>query len=223
MAIDMTGQKCGRLAVLKQVKGKRWHGQFVWLCQCDCGNRVQVPGADLRKGHTQSCGCLNLERIKERSTKHGAAGSHPRDSWPEYNIWVQMKQRCYNHKSNRYYKYGARGIKVCDRWRNSFENFIADMGRRPKGMYGIERKNNDGNYEPDNCCWATRAEQAINKTNNVMIEIDGQSKPLSVWCREYGKNYGTVWSRLKLGYTPLEALTASRHSKRRRNTKGGDP
>lgn len=151
--IDMTGRTFGRLTA-------RWPSgikyRYVWwLCSCTCGNLKIVRGQSLRNGHTKSCGCFR--------TKHGNCHS------PEYKIWDTMIQRCTNPKNGSYKNYGKRGIKVCVRWKKSFSNFLADMGRRPSGRflngrsrYSIDRRNNDGNYTPKNCRWTTAMEQARN-------------------------------------------------------------
>src|SRR5262252_3681933 len=142
----------GRLRVLQRAS---WKDQKSWLCLCDCGNRVEVRGYSLRSGRTSSCGCWR----NEAPVMHG----HCRRSGPsrEYNSWVCMRRRCQDEKHHKYKNYGARGIQVCERWQ-VFENFLADMGMRPEGCT-LDRRDNDGNYEPGNCQWAAPKEQAQNR------------------------------------------------------------
>lgn len=155
--VDITGQRFGRLVVVRPTQNK---GMFTrWECKCDCGNTVLTYTNGLRSGHAKSCGCLKNELAKKRSTVHGGT-THTTHS-PTYHSWRAMITRCTNPKNIAFPYYGARGISVCDRWR-TFAHFLDDMGERPEGMT-IDRKENDGNYEPNNCRWATRAEQDSNK------------------------------------------------------------
>jgi len=151
-ALDISQQRFGRLTAIAPTykEGKR-----VWLCVCDCGEQTMVEVGKLRIGNTTSCGCRKRSVLGESTTKHGKAGSKL------HTVWKAMRQRCNNPKVKAYPNYGGRGIKVHPSW-DSFEQFFNDMGEPPAGMT-LERINNDGDYEPSNCCWATRAAQAKNK------------------------------------------------------------
>lgn len=139
------------------------NGHTLWRCRCECGKEKVLPVSSVRSGHTKSCGCYGKEKCKIPK-KHGLSYSH------EYKSWSGAKERCINLNNKRYDRYGGRGIIMCDRWANSFENFFADMGPAPKGC-SIDRIDNDGNYEPSNCRWASNKEQANNTScvKNVLL------------------------------------------------------
>lgn len=156
---EMVGKVFHRLTVLEELK-ERKGGNVCYECECVCGNIVKVKGKYLRNGDTKSCGCLNIEKITQQgyqNKKHGFS------NLPEYNVYIGMISRCTNKNNKRYYRYGARGIDVCDRWMESFENFYKDMGERPSKKHQIDRIDNNGNYEPVNCHWVLPYENAINK------------------------------------------------------------
>lgn len=162
--LNLSGQRFERLVVLER-RGSKW-GKSLWLCRCDCGGEALVTGNDLREARTSSCGCLRAESARRcgaladgtANIKHRGTLDHP----AEYHVWKTMRQRCMNPRNQDFAEYGGRGITVCERW-NDFANFIADIGQRPSSKHSIDRKNNQGNYEPSNCQWATATEQANNR------------------------------------------------------------
>lgn len=187
-ALDISQQRFGRLVVISfsHVDGRR---RAIWRCVCDCGSECEVAGVSLRCGHTKSCGCLGIE-TRARGTKY----RHGKTRSAVWNAWVQMMNRCYNEKTQRFKNYGGRGIKVCDAWQK-FDNFYSDMGDPPSG-HSLERINVNGNYEPGNCVWVEPAAQYINKTNTRKVRIFGQEVPLSLLVKISGLNYSTAFSRL---------------------------
>lgn len=175
--IDLTGKRFNRLVVIRDTGAVRGRSH-VWLCRCNCGKHTKVDGHSLRKKNTQSCGCLSLETLAAWRRKHGWNKTR------EQKIWNAMKQRCYNTKNKRYKHYGGRGIIVCNRWLKSLDNFIKDMGRRPKGRLTIERINNNGNYTPQNCRWATYSEQSRNNSRTRNVTYQGTTMCITDWASE---------------------------------------
>lgn len=201
---NLVGQRFGRLLVLESVRIRP--RKIHWRCACDCGNTSTVWTAKLRNGNTQSCGCMRDEMASERKRTHAMSKS------PEYRIWQSMKDRCGNPTSGGYRRYGGRGIKVCERWLESFENFFSDMGKRPTRKHSINRINNDGNYDPDNCEWATGREQSRNTSRNRFLEMDGTRLTVADWSLKTGIRSGTIGARLKYGWSVTRALTESVHA-----------
>jgi hypothetical protein len=198
---DVTNQRFGRLIAVGPAARDKW-GQVHWLCKCDCGQEKVIRGKHLWSMKIRSCGCLNMDERKKRLTKHGHASNGVIS--PINKIWQGMKKRCFNSRDVSYPRYGARGIKVCDRWLD-FRNFLADMGDRPPGMT-IERIDNAGNYEPGNCKWATAMEQSANTRKNRMITANGKTLHMSAWARELELNIGTIRWRLNNGWSAERAL-----------------
>ncbi len=214
--IDITGQRFGRLTVLRLSENRSTIGQFKWVCQCDCGGTIESPGPPLKRGRTISCGCARYERRIAAVTKHG----HTRkgNETPEYAIWSDMIQRCHCTTNRAFKNYGGRGIVVCDRWRESFQAFFDDMGSRPDPKLTIEREDNDGPYSPDNCRWATRLEQAKNRRTNHFITHDGQTLHITEWARRIGISGPSILKRLKRGI-PLEQVLSKEKLPRTRKTR----
>lgn len=181
---NITGQTFGRLTAL------HYKGSRKWEFKCSCGTIKVASGKDVRTGKTQSCGCLNKERTAAAASTHGYSGTST------YNTWKGVKYRCSSSRCKAYKDYGGRGITVCDRWLNSFENFLEDMGERPSSSHSIDRIDVNGNYEPSNCRWATRAEQNNNQRqhSNAFVFDGKSSKQLA---QELGIHYSSVIKRVK--------------------------
>lgn len=177
---DITGKKFHRLTVIEYAGNKRTSAQ--WLCLCDCGKQVIVVGTKLRSGHTKSCSCSQKEITSQHFKKHGMVNSRT------YGSWRAMRERCGNPNNIGYKDYGGKGIEVCDRWKNSFSNFLKDMGERPSNKHTIDREEYTKNYSPENCRWATYLEQAGNTSRNVWIEYNGEKMIMSDWARKFKIN-----------------------------------
>lgn len=195
--IDMIGKTYGKLTVISRsgkipIKG-RPRGKVAWLCHCSCGNAIRTTGDKLRSGNTKTCGCGYAR------TKHGLHKSL------EYRTWVSILARCGNPNLDCWKHYGGRGIQVTGRWRK-FENFLKDMGPKPSLKHSIERINNNGNYEPGNCKWATFEEQANNKRTCVYISFDGRTLTSPQWSKIVGISTRAIWCRMKRGLSPVDIL-----------------
>lgn len=188
--VDLLGRRFGRWTVIADGEA-----QYSWLCRCDCGNEKTVSAAHLTRGASSSCGCLRAERLSRISRRHGHAAAKS----PEWRSWHCMRSRCEQPGDASFQNYGARGIKVCSRWR-TFESFLADMGPKPTPAHTIERLDSTRDYEPGNCRWATPKEQARNRNTNVWIEHGGERLILADWARRLGMTRTALGNRLrKLG------------------------
>lgn len=157
--MDLVGVKFGKWTVLNGAEIVKRHTYY--LCSCDCGTVKSVRADGLKAGKSTSCGCDKGEKIKGNQVRHGMLIGG--DWHPLYNTWANMKQRCHNPNKHNYKHYGGRGIKVCDRWSNSFQAFVEDIGDRPSPLHPLDRIDNDGDYEKGNVRWATKKEQANNR------------------------------------------------------------
>lgn len=198
---DLTGQRFGRLYVISKAEptiiGNRYE-RCVWLCKCDCGNTKIVRTDHLLGEKIVSCGCYN----KEIRTKHGLSNSKL------YKVWSGMRQRCENHKTPCFKNYGGRGIKVCEEWSESFEIFYEwAMNNGYKEGLTLDRVDVNGNYEPNNCKWATRKEQSRNTRKTIYATVNNITKDLNTWADELGVSRETLYRRVhKLHWTPEEAV-----------------
>lgn len=207
--LQLSGKVFGRLTVVKE--GHSTSVGTSWLCLCFCGKEHTVRGANLISGSVTSCGCYAKEALargREKALKtvitHGAFinGANP----ASYSSWHAMMHRCYDPKNYKFHNHGGRGITVCERWKD-YLNFKEDMGEPTEGL-SLERIDNDGNYEPSNCKWATRKEQGRNKRNNRLLTYKGETKCMAEWCEIFNINFSTLDSRLRYSKWSVEkALT----------------
>lgn len=198
--LDLAGKQFERLTVLEFSCVK--FGAAHWRCACSCGKVTIVTGGNLKTGHTKSCGCLEDEA---RDRRHAEMVKHGGSKRVEHRIWSHMRGRCNNPTDAAYENYGGRGIKVCARW-DLFENFLADMGPRPEGT-SIDRIDNDGDYCPENCRWATSKQQGRNKRTTVKVEWKGERLALGDFCEMMGLEYNRVYHRMVRGYTIEQAIS----------------
>ena len=210
--IDLTGKRFGRLTVIEKHNQDKWGG-WNWFGKCDCGNESIVSGGHLRGMKTKSCGC---SRKESKNFSHKMTGSRI------YSIWQAMKSRCYYDKNKRFKYYGGRGITVCDEWKNSFISFYEWSMKNgydenaERGQCTIDRIDVNGNYEPNNCRWATIKQQANNTRRNHFIEYNGKTQTVSQWANELGVEPDSIFNRLQKGFTEEEALTLKFYERRKR-------
>jgi hypothetical protein len=187
----------GLLTVIERSTRKSKGGTqlTVWQCNCVCGNYHIADEINLKAGNVTRCKICTKERKSAAKKTHGLSGHNGLNVPKVYYTWSAMKRRCYYQKDSRYADYGGRGITVCDRWKESFENFLADMGEPPTQGHSIERIDNSLNYSKENCRWASFVEQSNNKRNNIVITREGVTDTLPNWCRQLGINYNVAKKR----------------------------
>lgn len=192
-ALDLTGRRVGMLLILERDFSIK-SNNAMWKCLCDCGNTKSYPASNIKEvvySGTVSCGCYRKKQARIQMTTHGLSKT------VEFSIWQGMRQRCYNKNDDGYKNYGARGIEVCDRWNSSFENFYKDMGPKPSPKHSIDRfPNMNGNYEPNNCRWATSRQQTRNTRYNQFVEIEGKRLCVKEWSEVLGVSTDSIYSRL---------------------------
>lgn len=207
---DLTGKQFSRLTVVSFIRYDNKCKSTLWLCQCSCGKRTKTHANHLVSKHTKSCGCLQREAVKKQMTSHGETiGETTWKRSKEYQTWVSMRARCFTPMSIYYKNYGGRGITVCKQWMD-FKNFLQDMGRAPSPDHSIERINNNGNYEPGNCRWATSEDQNNNKRSNKYFTFQNKQLTLARWSRELNIPYGTLYDRIHTQGLPLEQVFMAR-------------
>lgn len=198
---DLTGKKFGRLLVIERRANKK--GKTYWFCKCDCGNYTTVMATKLASGETKSCGCIRKENTSKMFAKHHLTKKSL------HNAWLNMKNRCDNPKFVEYKHYGGKGVTYCNEWRN-FENFMFwalsngysdKKDANGRNLLSLDRIDTNGNYEPSNCKWSTRIEQARNKTNNKRYDYEGNIYCLSALAEISPVTVDTIRLRLKKGWS----------------------
>ena len=207
-AIDLTSQKFGRLFVIERA-GADSHGTAKWLCRCDCGTEKVIRGDKIRSGEIQSCGCLSRELRRARALSMGKKNvTHGLSYDRLYQIYQNMLRRCYEEENEKYYRYGARGICVCDEWlqdKNSFFEWALSSGY-DKSLT-IDRIDVDKGYSPENCKWSTPKEQANNRSTNVILKYNGESHTIAEWSDVIGTLASTLYARRDRGWSDDQILS----------------
>jgi hypothetical protein len=210
MAQNLTDLKFGRLTVIERTENTP-QNRAQWLCMCECGGAKIAQAAYLKSGSTKSCGCLGIEQ-RQKNARNKATTYSRSVMGRERKSWESMLARCYVPTTRGYGNYGGIGISVCDRWRDSFKDFVGDMGRRPPNTT-IDRIDNSKNYTLDNCRWASRIEQANNRSTNRIITIDGVSLSVANWARKQGISHFVIYTRLHNGINEHDAVMTPVKSK----------
>lgn len=216
---DLTGRRFGRLVVVS--RSENASGRTVWNCKCDCGNKKKVHAVNLKKGRTKSCGCWHDKYSGTGSKTHGMSKTRL------YRVYRMMISRCYCPNTSKYKDYGGRGITVCKEWLDDFMNFYnwaMENGYDENAKFSkctLDRKDVNGNYEPNNCRWITNKEQGNNRRNNHYVEINGETKTIREWCesRIYEASETTVHKRIRNGWSDIEAITKPVQKQFRRTKK----
>lgn len=211
---DLTGQTFGRWTVTGDAPNKPGDTHRRVAVRCACGTERVRELRRLECGDSASCGCLRDEQTRVRKRRHG--GKVGGRAAPEYKSWAAAVQRCTNPNDASYPDYGGRGITICDRWRDDFGAFLADMGPRPSPKHTIDRKDVNGNYEPGNCRWATPTEQARNQRQTVMLTLGAETRPLADWAERLGISAKLLHARRTWGWSDERALTTPVALKARR-------
>ncbi len=212
--IDLTGQRFGRLTVIKET-GRAGNGAVLWLCRCECGKQSIVQGYALLSGNTTSCGCKRHETAHLMEWYQRCKRSGRKKKTRLYNIWMHIKDRCCNPRSIHYPNYGERGIRVCDEWMHSFSTFQEwALSHGYADNLTFDRINNDGDYTPENCRWVNMKVQSNNRRNSNMLTFQGQTKTLAQWADIYRINWNTLFSRIRAGWPVERALTEPVHKKK---------
>lgn len=219
---DITGQRFGCLTVIRFSHCNR--GKSVWICVCDCGNTRPWTQRHIGQCQKQCRQCpkekgWNKHRIPRVYTYGPDIPSYKHGGWntAEYRVWAIMKDRCSNPNGAEYHRYGGRGIFVCERWKQSFGDFIQDMGLRPSPEYSIDRIDNDGPYSPDNCRWATRTEQQNNRSTTVRLAFNGETHSTNEWSRLIGISISCIRYRLRAGWSIERTLTEPAKQQKKAN------
>lgn len=199
------GEKFNNLLILEKSYRRTKHGKIMVKCLCDCGNKKEIQVSTILNGHSKSCGCIKNKPV------HGGCAGYKKS--PTYSSYQAMKSRCLNQNDPMFYLYGGRGISICDKWKNSFEEFQKDMGYRPANKT-LERKNTNGNYEPCNCVWITAKDQARNRRTNKHFTVRGINGCLAFLCEHFGVPYERTRARLAAGNSVEDAFFKPYHSLR---------
>ena len=205
--INLTNKRFGRLIVIKE-NGIQ-NGSILWSCLCDCGNNTIVNGNSLRWGNTKSCGCL----IKENNKNFPNKKTHDKTNTDEYFIWKHIKGRCLNKNIKEYIFYGGRGITICEEWKNSFDKFFKHIGKKPFSNAQLDRIDNNGNYELGNVRWVTPSENCNNRRTTILLSANNKTLSIADWAKELEIKYGTLYMRLKNGWSINDCIKGERNAK----------